>query len=68
MDQYTYMNNVRIYTLFSSSSGNCHYLRLGENELLIDAGKNAKAVCAALSSIGTDIKNIRSVCVRKMPA
>ena len=63
MDQYTYMNNIRIYTLFSSSSGNCHYLRLGENELLIDAGKNAKAVCAALSSIGTDIKNIRSIYV-----
>ena len=57
------MNNVRIYTLFSSSSGNCHYLRLGNNELLIDAGKNAKAVCTALESIGADIKNVRSVYV-----
>ena len=61
MGQYTYMNNIRIYTLFSSSSGNCHYLRLGHNELLIDAGKNAKAVCASLETIGADIKNIRSV-------
>ncbi len=57
------MKNVRIYTLFSSSSGNCHYLRLGNNELLIDAGKNAKAVCASLEAIGTDIKNISSVYV-----
>ncbi len=55
------MKNIRIYTLFSSSSGNCHYLRLGDIELLVDAGKNAKAVCAALSSIGTDIQNISSV-------
>lgn len=63
MGQCTYMNNVRVYTLFSSSSGNCHYLRLGQNEILVDAGKNAKAVCSALESIGTDIKNISSVYV-----
>ncbi len=61
MGQYTYMNNVRVYTLFSSSSGNCHYLRLGQKEILIDAGKNAKAVCSALEAAGTDIKNISSV-------
>ena len=57
------MNNVKVYTLFSSSSGNCHYLRLGSKELLVDAGKNAKAVCSALESIGADIKNISSVYV-----
>ena len=55
------MNNVKVYTLFSSSSGNCHYLRLGSKELLVDAGKNAKAVCTALEAIGSNIKNINSV-------
>ena len=63
MDQYTYMNNIKVYTLFSSSAGNCHYLRLGTKELLIDAGKNAKAVCSALAAVGPDIKNISSVYV-----
>ena len=58
-----YMNNVEIYTLFSSSSGNCHYIKLGETELLVDAGKNAKAVKESLSSIGADIKNISHVCI-----
>lgn len=57
------MNNVQIYTLFSSSSGNCHYIRLGKKELLIDAGKNAKAIKGALSLIGTDISNISHVCI-----
>lgn len=61
MGQYTYMNNVKVYTLFSSSSGNCHYLRLGSKELLVDAGRNAKAVCSALESIGSNINNINSI-------
>ena len=63
MDKFIHMNNVQIYTLFSSSSGNCHYLRLGEREILIDAGKNAKAIKGALSLIGTDIQNIRDICI-----
>lgn len=58
-----YMNNVQIYTLFSSSSGNCHYIRLGDKELLVDAGRNAKAVKGALESIGTDISRISHVCI-----
>ena len=59
----SYMNNVQIYTLFSSSSGNCHYIKLGDRELLIDAGKNAKAIKNALLAIGTDISNISRVCI-----
>ena len=55
------MKNVRVYTLFSGSDGNCHYLKIGNTELLVDAGKNAKAITSALSSIGTDIKNIKAL-------
>lgn len=57
------MKKVRIYSLFSGSGGNCHYIQVGDREILIDAGKNAKAVCTALSAIGTDISNIDAVYV-----
>ena len=55
------MKDIRIYSLFSGSSGNCHYVKLGEQEILIDAGKNAKAIVESLTSIGTDISNISSI-------
>jgi len=61
MDSYIYMKDIRIYTLFSGSSGNCHYIKLGEKEILIDAGKNAKAITEALSSIGADLLRISDV-------
>lgn len=61
MDSYIFMKDIRIYTLFSGSSGNCHYIKLGEREILIDAGKNAKAVTESLSSIGADIKRITDI-------
>lgn len=55
------MNDIRIYTLFSGSGGNCHYIKCGDTHLLFDTGKNAKAVTCALSSIGADISDIQSV-------
>ena len=48
-------------TLFSSSKGNCTYIRSGGDEFLIDAGVSAKRICDALQSIGTDIKNISAI-------
>ncbi|MBR4852892.1 MAG: MBL fold metallo-hydrolase, partial [Clostridia bacterium] len=48
-------------TLFSSSKGNCTYIRSGGNEFLIDAGVSAKRICDSLQSIGTDIKNISAI-------
>ena len=52
---------LRFCTLFSGSSGNCTYIRYGEDEILIDAGKNAKCICKALEELGTDIKNIKAI-------
>ncbi len=49
------------YTLFSGSSGNCIYVKEGENEILIDAGANCKKISLALSSIGTDLSRISAV-------
>ncbi len=48
------MASYRICTLFSGSKGNCTYIETPEAKFLIDMGKNCKAVCAALASIGVD--------------
>ncbi len=49
--------------LFSGSSGNCTLVRSGETQILIDCGRNAKAVCTALRELGTDIENIAAIFV-----
>ena len=55
------MREVRIVTLYSGSGGNCTYVRIKDTEILIDAGKSARALCSALAEIGADIKNIRAI-------
>lgn len=48
------MANYRICTLFSGSKGNCTYIETPGAKILIDMGKNCKAVSNALQSIGVD--------------
>ncbi len=50
-------------TLFSSSKGNCTYIKSGRDEFLIDAGVSAKRICDALKSVNADIKNISAIFV-----
>lgn len=57
------MTDVKIYTLFSGSSGNSCYIKCGDTEFLIDAGKSKKAIETALSELGTSLKNIRAIFV-----
>lgn len=57
------MKNVKIYTLYSGSSGNSAFIRVGDTAILIDAGRNARALCGALSAIGERIENISAVFV-----
>ncbi len=45
------MNNFRICCLYSGSKGNSAYIEAGDKKILIDAGKSAKSLCAALSEI-----------------
>ena len=46
------MASYRICTLFSGSKGNCTYIETPAAKILIDMGKNCKAVTAALAEIG----------------
>lgn len=48
-------------TLFSGSSGNCTYIKYGEDEILIDAGKSCSAICKKLCELGTNIDNIKAI-------
>ncbi len=51
----------KIYTLYSGSSGNSTFIEAAGKKILIDAGKNAKALCAALREIGSDISEIDAI-------
>ena len=55
------MVDCRIVSLYSGSGGNSTYIRVADTAILIDAGKNAKRLCAALKSIGSDISEIRAI-------
>ena len=54
-------NTTKAYTLFSSSSGNCFYLKDGEDEILIDVGASCKAISDSLRSLGTSLDNIKAI-------
>ncbi len=47
--------------LYSGSGGNSVFIRAGENAILIDAGKSARALCNALCSIGESIDGIDAI-------
>ena len=54
-------NKFRLLTLYSGSSGNSVFVSSGSTNILIDAGKSAKALCNALKQIGSDIKEIDAI-------
>ena len=54
---------LRVATLFSGSSGNCTLLRTDNTAILVDCGKNCKAVCEALKIEGMDIADIDAIFV-----
>ena len=53
--------DIRIVALYSGSKGNSTYVRVGNTEILIDAGKSAKALCSKLTAIGSDIERISAI-------
>ncbi len=55
------MSSYRLVTLYSGSDGNCTFISSGETSILIDAGKSARALCAKLCDIGSDIGKIDAI-------
>ena len=57
------MTSLRIISLYSGSTGNCFVISAPCGTLLIDAGKNAKRLHAALSEVGIDADSIGAILV-----
>ena len=55
------MEKARIFTLFSSSKGNCSYIKYGRDEILIDCGVSARAIDNALKLLDTRLSNITAI-------
>lgn len=55
------MQNCKICCLYSGSKGNCTFVSANGAKILIDAGKSAKALKAALVSIGESIDDIDAI-------
>lgn len=55
------MTNFTVCTLASSSKGNSIYVRMGDDEILIDVGISAKRTADALKLIGSDISRIKAI-------
>ncbi|MDL2287716.1 MBL fold metallo-hydrolase [Eubacteriales bacterium OttesenSCG-928-G02] len=55
------MSNLLISTLFSSSKGNCTYIRKNGEEFLIDAGISARAIECSLKQLGSSLANIKGI-------
>jgi len=51
----------RVCALYSGSGGNSLFIDAAGEKILIDAGKNARALCRALEGIGTDIGEISAI-------
>ncbi len=57
------MTDVRILSLYSGSTGNAFIIRTPMGAILIDAGKSARRLTAALAEAGVDADEIRAVFV-----
>ncbi|MCI8387870.1 MAG: MBL fold metallo-hydrolase [Clostridiales bacterium] len=55
------MTDFSVYTLASSSRGNCTYVRCNDTELLIDAGISMRRIETALCGLGTKLSNISAI-------
>ena len=55
------MSNYRIISLYSGSTGNSFLVMTDHARILIDAGKNVKALTRALGEIGVDIDTLDAI-------
>lgn len=54
---------MELIPLYSGSSGNCTLVRANGANILVDAGKNCKAIKEALAIVGTDPSSIDAVLI-----
>ncbi len=52
---------LRLYSLYSGSSGNAYFIRAGALCLLIDAGRSLRALTGALDTIGESVSSLCAV-------
>ena len=52
---------TKVCSLYSGSSGNSFLIGSGEDYILIDAGRNAKALCGAITACGYDPDRVRAI-------
>ena len=57
------MSNLRVFSLYSGSTGNSFVIDYNGDCILIDAGKSAKRLCTALSEVGISLSAIKAVLV-----
>lgn len=53
----------KVTPLFSSSSGNCTYIKYGDDEVLVDAGATCKQLQLALQMVNSDLSRIKCIFV-----
>ena len=54
---------IKIYSLFSGSSGNCTWFKIGDLQFLVDAGGSCKAINDALGALGSSLDKISHIFV-----
>ena len=54
---------LKLYPLFSGSSGNMYYITSPKSKILLDFGVSYKKAALALQSIGEDISKIDAICI-----
>ena len=57
------MKKIRVLSLYSGSTGNAFLIQGPKGSVLIDAGKNAKHLCASLGAAGVEPDEIQAILV-----
>lgn len=55
------MPDAKIFTLFSSSKGNCCYIKYKRDEILIDCGASARSIDRMLNCLDTRLESISAI-------
>lgn len=57
------MNPIRVFSLYSGSSGNAFLISAPGGSILIDAGKSARRLCQSLQAIGVSPDDLKAVLI-----